>query len=133
MVGWTSKLTESLFSWTQWPLRTATRHVLIGILLGFSFSITSTSIAVFFQRRKKERQLQQFTLRPIELRSDEIVSGVSGLIGTSLVVSFFAQESHCTRRKHSPGQNQLVERCTRRRNSRQSRGLRHENRPSARY
>lgn len=127
MVGWTSKLTESLFSWIQWPSRAATRHVLIGVLLGFSFSITSTSIAVFFQRRKKERQLQQFTLRPIELRSDEIVSGVSGLIGTHSVVPFFEQAPHYTRRKHAPGQNQLAERCTWCRNSWQSRGLRHVN------
>ncbi|KJA20032.1 hypothetical protein HYPSUDRAFT_43642 [Hypholoma sublateritium FD-334 SS-4] len=86
MDGWTSKLTESLFSWSQWPSRMATRHVVIGVLLGFSFSITSTSIAVFFQRRKKEHQLQQFTPRPIELRSDEIVSGVSGLIGNTPLV-----------------------------------------------
>ncbi|KAF8198071.1 PALP-domain-containing protein [Pholiota molesta] len=85
-MGWTSKLSESLFSWVKWPSRTTTRHVLIGVLIGFSFSITSTSLAVYYQQRKKERQIKQFAPRPIELRSDEIVNGVPGLIGNTPLV-----------------------------------------------
>ncbi|KAF9482225.1 PALP-domain-containing protein [Pholiota conissans] len=85
-MGWTSTLTESISSWLQWPSRTAARHLIIGVLIGFSFSITSTSFAVYYQQRKKERQVQHFAPRPIELRSDEIVDGVSGLIGNTPLV-----------------------------------------------
>ncbi|KAF8971102.1 PALP-domain-containing protein [Flammula alnicola] len=85
-MAWTSKFTESLFSWLQWPSRTTTRHVLIGVLIGFSFSLTSTSFAVYYQQRKKERQISHFAPRPIELRSDEVVKGVVGLIGNTPLV-----------------------------------------------
>jgi len=81
----TSTLGESLLSWLQWPSRTATRHVLIGVLIGVSFSLTSTSFAVYHQQRKRERQIADFSARPIELRSDEIVKGVVGLIGLPLL------------------------------------------------
>jgi hypothetical protein len=102
-MGWTSKLSESLFSWVKWPSRTTTRHVLIGVLIGFSFSITSTSLAVYYHQRKKERQIKQFAPRPIELRSDEIVNGVPGLIGINSYLQFFLNNSHATSRKHAIG------------------------------
>ena len=80
-----STLVESLSSWLQWPSRTTTRHVLIGILIGFSFSLTSTSFAIYYQQRKRERRIANFSARPIELRSDKIVKGVVGLIGLPLL------------------------------------------------
>jgi len=86
-MSWLSniKLPSSL----QWPSRSTARHVLIGVLLGFSFSLASNAFALYYyqrQRQKKDRLVSNFTPRPIELRSDEIVRGVSGLIGnTSLV------------------------------------------------
>jgi len=82
---WTSTLVESLLPWLQWPSRTTTRHILVGVLIGFSFSLTSTSFAVYYQQRKRERQIANFSARPIELRSDEIVNGVVGLIGLPLL------------------------------------------------
>ncbi|PPQ87457.1 hypothetical protein CVT25_008193 [Psilocybe cyanescens] len=82
---WTSTFAESLSSWLRWPSRSTTRHVLIGVLIGFSFSLTSTSIALYWQQRKKDRQpVTHFPPRPIELRSDEVVKGVVGLIGNYL-------------------------------------------------
>ena len=71
----------NLPSWL--PSRNTARHILIGVLLGFSFSIASTSFALYYYypRRRKDRLVSNFTPRPIELRSDEIVKGVSGLIG----------------------------------------------------
>ncbi|KIM45342.1 hypothetical protein M413DRAFT_338217 [Hebeloma cylindrosporum] len=85
-MAWTSTLLSSLSPWLQWPSRTTTRHVLIGVLIGFSFSVTSTSFAVYYQQRKRERQIANFSARPIELRSDEIVKGVAGLIGNTPLV-----------------------------------------------
>lgn len=72
----------NLPSWLQWPSRSTARHILIGVLLGFSLSLTSTSLALYnYQRRRRDRLFSNFAPRPIELRSDEIVKGVSGLIG----------------------------------------------------
>lgn len=80
-MAWRNTFLQLLPSWLHWPSRAAARHVLIGVLLGFSFSITTTSLAGYLRQRKKERQAAIFAPRPIELRSDEIVKGVVGLIG----------------------------------------------------
>lgn len=65
------------------PSRTALRWIFYGVLLGFSLSVTSTSLALYFQDRKRKRIEKQFEPRPIELRSDEVVNGVTGLIGNT--------------------------------------------------
>ncbi|KDR75107.1 hypothetical protein GALMADRAFT_249007 [Galerina marginata CBS 339.88] len=86
---WTSTVTSfagSLPSWLHWPSRAASRHVLIGILIGFSFSATTSTLAAYYQRRRKEQQSAHFVPRPIELRSDEVVKGVVGLIGNTPLV-----------------------------------------------
>ncbi|KAF8813895.1 PALP-domain-containing protein [Phlegmacium glaucopus] len=84
-MSWSSNI--GLPTWLQWPSRSTARHVLIGVLLGFSFSWTSTSFALYYyQRRRKDRLVPNFTPRPIELRSDEIVKGVTGLIGNTPLV-----------------------------------------------
>ncbi|KIJ06391.1 hypothetical protein PAXINDRAFT_103387, partial [Paxillus involutus ATCC 200175] len=62
----------------------AIRQVSYGILIGFTLSVSVTSIARYWRDRKREERLEnQFSLRPIELRSDEIVRGVTGLIGNT--------------------------------------------------
>ena len=79
-MSWLSNI--ALTTLPSWPSRSIARHVLIGILLGFSFSLSSTSFALYYyQRQRKGRFVSKSTPRPIELRSDEIVKGVSGLIG----------------------------------------------------
>ncbi|KAJ3504424.1 hypothetical protein NLJ89_g7939 [Agrocybe chaxingu] len=85
-MSWSSKFADLLPSWLHWPTRATARHVLIGILLGFSLSISSTSFAQYLQQRKLKRQISKFTARPIELRSDEVVRGVAGLIGNTPLV-----------------------------------------------
>ena len=58
--------------------------LLIGILAGISLSLTSSSLLKLYAERKRkaaEDRLLELPERPIEVRSDEIVSGVSGLIG----------------------------------------------------
>ncbi|PPQ95342.1 hypothetical protein CVT26_008187 [Gymnopilus dilepis] len=85
-MAWKDDLIQHLPTWLHWPSRTAARHILIGILLGFSLSATTTSVAAYLEQRKKERQIAHFAPRPIELRSDEIVKGVVGLIGNTPLV-----------------------------------------------
>ncbi|KAF9818138.1 hypothetical protein IEO21_02980 [Rhodonia placenta] len=66
--------------------RTTIRHVLYGIIAGLTLSITSTSFALEYQKRKKEHIARQYKPRPIELRSDEIIKGVTCLIGNTPLV-----------------------------------------------
>lgn len=62
----------------------AIRQVSYGILIGFTLSVSATSIARYYlERRRQDKLEKQTSLRPIELRSDEIVRGVTGLIGVS--------------------------------------------------
>lgn len=63
------------------PTPATARHLLYGIVIGLSLSLSSTSLALYYQSRKRDRLAPQFDPRPIELRSDEIISGVTGLIG----------------------------------------------------
>ena len=65
----------------RWPSQAAARPFLYGIILGFSLSLTSASLISYYKSRKKLPSKLNFTERPIELRSDEVVSGVTGLIG----------------------------------------------------
>ena len=98
---------------------TAIRQISYGVLIGFTLSLSATSIAHYCsERRRQERLEKQTSSRPIELRSDEIVRGVTGLIGVSplsvmslvegLIVDAYAVQRT---RKHAVGENQLVERC----------------------
>jgi len=73
-----------LFSrvWHRLKLPTRfTRDIVIGIIVGITFSLSSTSLALLAQGWRRRRAVQRIPPRPIELRSDEIVPGVIGLIG----------------------------------------------------
>jgi cysteine synthase A len=84
---------------------TAIRQVSYGILIGFTLSLSATSITRYFsERRRQERLEKQTSLRPIELRSDEIVRGVTGLIGVSLFLSAMVTVEGCQRIYCSMGQ-----------------------------
>jgi cysteine synthase len=78
MFSWLSARLESISSKAHSLL---TQQLFYGILIGFSLSVTSTSLALYFQERRRERIQNQFEARPIELRSDEVIDGVTGLIG----------------------------------------------------
>lgn len=69
--------------WLHFPTRSTARHIFYGIIIGFTLALTSTTLALDYQQRKRERISRQFEPRPIELRSDEIIGGVTGLIGRS--------------------------------------------------
>ena len=72
------RLTPSWFK----PQNTANvRFLLSGILLGFSFSLTATSFVLYYREKRQREIVSRLKPRPVELRSDEIVQGVTGLIG----------------------------------------------------
>jgi cysteine synthase A len=58
-----------------------TRDLVIGLVVGVTLSLSSTSLALLFQNYRRKRAISRIPPRPIELRSDEIVDGVIGLIG----------------------------------------------------
>ncbi|KAL1753113.1 tryptophan synthase beta subunit-like PLP-dependent enzyme [Schizophyllum commune] len=66
----------------------ATRHLLYGLVLGASLPLAARSIATYHRRRRRARIAAQteFEERPIELRSEEILSGVAGLIGNTPLI-----------------------------------------------
>jgi cysteine synthase A len=71
-------------SWIRWPVPSTARHVLYGVIIGFSLSLTSSSLALYLQARKRDRSIAHFEPRPVELRSDDVLSGVTGLIGATI-------------------------------------------------
>ncbi|TRM70272.1 tryptophan synthase beta subunit-like PLP-dependent enzyme [Schizophyllum amplum] len=66
----------------------SSRHLLYGLVLGVSIPLATRSIAMYHRRRRRERIAAQteFETRPIELRSEEILSGVAGLIGNTPLI-----------------------------------------------
>src|ERR1700722_17468009 len=75
-----------------------TRHLLYGIIIGFSLSLSSTSLALYYQSRRN-RSTVRFDPRPIELRSDEILPGVTGLIGMMQCLFKLYFSTSCVLRK----------------------------------
>ncbi|CAE6439191.1 unnamed protein product [Rhizoctonia solani] len=77
--------------WSEWSPNRATREITLGVALGIALSISFTSISNYADRRRRiEREradgARDYVPRPIELRSDEIVDGVVGLIGNTPLV-----------------------------------------------
>ncbi|KAI0759857.1 PALP-domain-containing protein [Trametes elegans] len=68
------------------PTKSTNRFLFYGVLIGLALSITSTSVVEYFRDRKRKRAELTFEPRPIELRSDEVVDGVTGLIGNTPLV-----------------------------------------------
>ncbi|VDC07603.1 unnamed protein product [Peniophora sp. CBMAI 1063] len=72
-------------SWLPTP--STARHLFYGVLIGFALSLGASTATQSYQKRKRERlEAAEPSLRPIELRSDEILDGVSGLIGNTPLV-----------------------------------------------
>lgn len=63
-----------------------TRDLVIGLVLGITLSLSSTRLALIAQEYRRKRAVQRIPKRPIELRSDEIVHGVVGLVGNTPLV-----------------------------------------------
>ncbi|KAJ7665737.1 PALP-domain-containing protein [Mycena rosella] len=73
------------------PLPRTARPLVLGIVLGVSLSISSSAVVQYFQRRRRrialsQSQTSELESRPIELRSDEVLNGITGLIGNTPLV-----------------------------------------------
>ncbi|KAJ7760963.1 PALP-domain-containing protein [Mycena metata] len=67
------------------------RPLVLGIVLGISLSISSSAIVQYFERRRRrialsQSQASELESRPIELRSDEILNGIVGIVGNTPLV-----------------------------------------------
>lgn len=113
MSSWMSSLLPGSIK-LQLPNSLTVRHLVYGALIGFSLSVTSTSLALYWQQRKREREQDKFEPRPIELRSDEVVDGVTGLIGRWNLTQRIQRLTPCSR-QYSSCTNPIAERCSRRR------------------
>ncbi|KAI0823424.1 PALP-domain-containing protein [Trametes gibbosa] len=76
----------SAFAFGKLPSKSSSRFLLYGVLVGLALSLTTTSVIAYYQERKRKRAELAFEPRPIELRSDEVVKGVTGLIGNTPLV-----------------------------------------------
>lgn len=76
------------FAIVNLPSRSSNRYIFYGVLVGLALSLTTTSVVSYFQQRKRKRTELTFEPRPIELRSDDVVHGVTGLIGTLDIAAF---------------------------------------------
>lgn len=70
--------------WSKAPSRSSFRNFFYGIVLGFSLTYTASSLVQTYRKQKKQDRISLFSPRPIELRTDDVVSGVIGLIGIVL-------------------------------------------------
>ncbi|KAI0335070.1 PALP-domain-containing protein [Cubamyces sp. BRFM 1775] len=68
------------------PSKSTNKYIFYGVLIGLALSLTTSSVLEYFQQRKRKRAELTFEPRPIELRSDEVVDGVTGLIGNTPLV-----------------------------------------------
>ena len=71
--------------WFQIPSRSALKHILYGVFIGFYLSVTSRALFQYYERKKRRRELlvSKDDFGPIELRKDDVLNGVVGLIGMS--------------------------------------------------
>ncbi|KAM5530530.1 hypothetical protein V8D89_015807 [Ganoderma adspersum] len=70
----------------KFPTGSSAKQLLYGVLVGFALSLTTSSVNNYFQERRRKNAASSFEPRPIELRSDEVVDGVAGLIGNTPLV-----------------------------------------------
>lgn len=104
------------------PPSRLTRDLLWGLVLGVTVSISSTTLALLTQSWRRKQSIAKIPPRPIEIRSEEVVDGVIGLIGGCAAL-IGRSENHGMRiygvrgadgRKYTADTDQLAERRARR-------------------
>lgn len=97
--------------WTARSSDLPGRHLLfLGLVLGLSLGLSSSSLLNRYGSRKrnnKSQDLADLPPRPIEVRTDEIVSGISGIIGSSLHCCAPCDYHSRKDRKYAPRSNKL--------------------------
>jgi len=80
--------------WFLRPSRIGGRNALVlGLTLGFSLSLSLTGLAIYARDAWKRSIRKKAEKRLIEVKGEEIVDGVEGLIGESLAAA--ARELAC--------------------------------------
>ncbi|KAJ7212992.1 PALP-domain-containing protein [Mycena pura] len=71
----------------------AARPLALGIVIGFSLSVSSSAVFRYFQRRRQriaqelaQSHISELQSRPIELRSDDVLDGIVGVIGNTPLI-----------------------------------------------
>ena len=111
MTSWS----DSLPNWVGFPTRIS-HAILLGVAIGTSLAITSRSLLDYLNSRRRlliaSEDHKEFSPRPIELRSDEIVDGVTGLIGTALPILYcLVPQHHFMDRTYASRANKLTKQC----------------------
>ncbi|KAI5480163.1 cysteine synthase [Pseudohyphozyma bogoriensis] len=70
----------------SWGNPLLAKTLLLGLTLGVSFSMSLTAIALFYQEAFTKRLRKPPPKRIVEIRADEVVDGVEGLIGNTPLV-----------------------------------------------
>ena len=87
----------------KFPTGSLARQLFYGVLVGIALSLTTSSLSSYYQQRRRKIAEAAFEPRPIELRSDEVVDGVTGLIGLVFTRYSGSKHSLCV-----PGNTPLV-------------------------
>lgn len=112
MFGISERLADVRF-WerVRFPNR-LTRDLTWGIFIGIAVSLSSTSAASLFQGWRRKKAIARIPPRPIELRSEEIVDGVIGLIGAiENIGEGIRVLAEIENRQYPADKDQLAERC----------------------
>ncbi|QRW08536.1 cysteine synthase [Ceratobasidium sp. AG-Ba] len=77
--------------WPEWTSSRVTRDITLGVVIGVALSVSGTSVSSYIAKKRRiAREIadgaKDYVPRPIELRSDEIVPGIVGLIGNTPLV-----------------------------------------------
>ncbi|KAH7907414.1 tryptophan synthase beta subunit-like PLP-dependent enzyme [Hygrophoropsis aurantiaca] len=77
-----------ILSLPPWPHISSIRQLTYGIIIGFSLSLSFTALSTQRKKRLRAEDEKRYSSEPraIELRTDEIVDGVTGLIGNTPLV-----------------------------------------------
>ncbi|KAG8878656.1 hypothetical protein FRB97_002339 [Tulasnella sp. 331] len=73
---------QRLALWPK-PAGRLSRDIYIGILIGASVTLSSTSIALYYRTRQKGPDYLERDSAPIDIVRNEIVQGVTGLVGNT--------------------------------------------------
>ena len=81
-------LLPSLSSISAPPDQHTIRTFVVGAAVGVAALTATRALRSYSQELRTKEQREALPLRPIEVRSDEVADGVTGLIGTQLASLF---------------------------------------------